>query len=139
MKKNKKYLLVTYKNGDTAEFMSFDKIEEGNEIKLNKKDIDKIRLFKLNKCENGRVLEKELYINSVKDGLSNLEGSKILGYGLIEKQGLIFFKLIYEISSATQEKYDLYFNKRYITTLISKDNSTEKTFWDGLSAAAIDI
>ncbi|MDY5098761.1 MULTISPECIES: hypothetical protein [Clostridia] len=137
MNKNTKYLLITYKNGNTVDFLYFDTIEKSNEIKLPKKDIDKIRLFKLNEDENGRILEKELYINSIKDGLSNLEDSKILGYSLIERQEFIFLKLIYKISSATQEEYGLYFNRRYITTLISKNAPNEKIFWDGASAADI--
>lgn len=56
--KYSEYLLITYRNGNTIDFLNFDTLEDVSSYKINK-NVDKTRLFKLNQLKNGRDLIEE--------------------------------------------------------------------------------
>lgn len=51
--KNYEYVLITYRNGDTIDFLNFNSLKEVENYKVND-NIDKTRLFKLNQTGSGR-------------------------------------------------------------------------------------
>ena len=58
MKKYSKYLLITYKDGDTREFLNFSTLEEVNQYEV-KEGINHTKLFKLSMNGENRILIEE--------------------------------------------------------------------------------
>lgn len=129
---NKKYALITYRDGNVLDMINFDNIKEN--IIIESKGIEKIRLFKLNENKDGRNLVKELYINNINDSLLHEEGTEIESYTINERSKSILFNVNYKISSEIKKHHELWSDKRYISIRLFKSQQDESKI-DYISAA----